>query len=240
MSGIFYGGFQFHVPAFHFQCAAKAAFFPLFAVAYEAHPFASAHCLKHLFVIARSVRFQTEHFNQCSRFLVKLQAGADDFRIVENEQFAFVEIMRQIVKTVIYYFAVAIYKKFWRISFLYRIFGYALVGQRIVVILNLNVSRICHCFFYFGCKISDCFRSGTQRGTYNHAQSVLFQLPKSSQLPPQSAFPTACLQAVGSRILLLFQEEMRLFTSGWTTNIYLNFNNFRKLLFFKGLLWQKI
>ena len=76
--------------------------------------------------------------------LMEMQAGLHHLRVVEHHEHVFWQMLRNTEEAVFTDDAVPVEQQFGAVALGQRIFGYALVGERIVVVFYLYAFRVCH------------------------------------------------------------------------------------------------
>ena len=137
-------GSQCHLFPFHVYHAAQCSFFPFLQIANHAEPAAFFRLLEGQYIIVRLYRLQTEHFNQSSCFLAKVQACLNHLCIVEYHQFALLQIFRQRSECIFAYFAVAVYQQLGLVTYCQRKLCNPFIGQRVIVFAYFDMFCIFH------------------------------------------------------------------------------------------------
>ena len=118
--------------------------FPLFQVTDEASPRHAARGCKILLIVERRVRFEAEHLNQRTGRFIKVQTRLNHLGIVEHHEFTLFQVVRQVIEHVLFNFAFAVNQQFRFIAVCFRVFSDAFIGQRVVIVRNMNVFRVLH------------------------------------------------------------------------------------------------
>ena len=114
--------------------------FPLFQIAHYAAPLALAAHGESPLVIGGEVRLQTEHLDTRPRRLVQDDARADNLGVVEHQQRLRRQLASQIAETPLGDRAVAVDEQFRVAALREREFSDTLVGQRIIEIVDINMT----------------------------------------------------------------------------------------------------
>ena len=125
--------------------------------------------LKHQFIIGRGGRFQQKdlYLGTCS--FVEMDACLDNAGVVEHHECACGQIIGQTAKGVVTDVAMTIDKQFARVALGHRKFGYALIGQIVLIIFDLYMSCIYHIFIELN-KDPQCPHHGAQHSGQQHYQ----------------------------------------------------------------------
>ena len=107
-------------------------------------PLAAISSLEHLFVVSGRCRFKQEHFDECACFLPEMQTCLNDFGVIEYHQSSWAQVFRKIVKNVFANFTMPIYQQFGCVPLFQRELRNPIVGKRIVVVADVNMSCFCH------------------------------------------------------------------------------------------------
>ena len=107
-------------------------------------PRAGLCLLEHQHVVVRLSRFETEHFDERTGVLAKMQTGLDDARVVHHHERTFGQQLGQIAEMAMCNRAVVVNQKLGTVALCQRIFGDTLVGQLVSEVGNLYVFRISH------------------------------------------------------------------------------------------------
>ena len=100
--------------------------------------------MKHEFVVCGIGRFKQEHLDKGSRLLAEVHAGLDNLGVVEHHQGTLRQVARQIVERVFAHLAMTVDEQLAVVALGERKLGYALIGERIVIVADLYVFCI-HC-----------------------------------------------------------------------------------------------
>ena len=122
------------------------AILPLLQIAYDATPAAGAARGKGPLVVGRIVRLKAEDLDTCPRGLVHDDAGAYDLRVVEYDECGRGQLLVDVAETALADGTVAVDKQFRVAAVRKRKFGYALLRQRIIEIVYVDVTFHCGCF----------------------------------------------------------------------------------------------
>ena len=126
--------------AVEFEVDADGSLLPLLEVAHDAAPLARPLDGKGPFVVGRCVRFEAEDLDAGARRLVHDDAGPDHLRVVEDQHRTRRQDLAQIAEVSLGDRSVAIDKQFRGRTFGQRKFCNAFVRQRIVVVVDVDVS----------------------------------------------------------------------------------------------------
>ena len=132
------------------QRESEPSFFPFLEVAHKAEPFTFSFACEVLLILFRQGRFQDEYLDECSSLFVEMQTCLHHFRVVEHHQCSLREIPGEIPENVFADASVAVHQQFRTVALRERVFCYAFLGKRVVVVLYLYVSWISH----IGCPIN--------------------------------------------------------------------------------------
>ncbi len=138
---------QCDAASLHAHAASQLLAFPLLQVAYHAQPRHRA-CLREILrIVGRACRLQAEHLDECARLLAEVHACLYDLGVVEHHQLSAADILRQRREDVFAYRTVAEEQQLGMVALRQRELGNPLVGQGVVVVTYLDVSRVCliHC-----------------------------------------------------------------------------------------------
>ena len=113
---------------------------PLLEVAHDARPLAGALDGKGAFVIGRLAGLEAEDLDPGARGLVHDDAGADDLRIVEDQQLPGGEHLADIGEAALRNLAAAVDQQLRGAPLLKRELGDALLGQVVVVAVDIDMS----------------------------------------------------------------------------------------------------
>ena len=141
-------GFQFYGLSVYFHSLSQGTFLPLLQVAHQAEPCTTVALDKVLLVFHRAGGFQNENLYQCPGLLAETQAGLYHLGVVEHHQCALGQIRGQMVETAFLHLSAVVHQKLAAVALRQGEFGNALVGQGVIIILDLNMlgvhrSQIC-------------------------------------------------------------------------------------------------
>ena len=106
--------------------------------------------LEHLFVVGRLSRFEQEHLNEGTSMLTigigfaEVHTGLDHLRIVKHHQRSLRQVVGQVIKDILPYLTFIINKEFGLVAARHRELGDTLVGQVILIVADVDMSRIGH------------------------------------------------------------------------------------------------
>ena len=98
--------------------------------------------LEHQFIVGRLGRLQQEHLDQRSCILAKMHTGLNNLRIVEHHQRTHRQIVGQMIEHILTNHTFIIYKEFGVIALGDGEFGDTLIGERIIIVANANMTWI--------------------------------------------------------------------------------------------------
>ena len=106
--------------------------------------------LEHLFVVGRLSRFEQEHLDEGTRMfavgisLAEVHTCLNHLRIVKHHQRSLRQIVWQVIKDILPYLTFIINKEFGLVAARHRELGDTLVGQVILIVADVDMSRIGH------------------------------------------------------------------------------------------------
>ena len=129
-----------------FEWYLHIAILPLLQIAYDAAPAAGAARGKGPLVVGRIVRLEAEDLDARTRCLVHDDACAYDLRVVEYDERRCRQLLVDMAETALADGAVAVDEQFRVAAVRKRELGYALLRQRIIEIVYVDVTFHCGCF----------------------------------------------------------------------------------------------
>lgn len=112
---------------------------PLLLVADEAEPLAAGALLEIVLIVARQVRLETEDLDEGSGVLAETEARLDDLGVVIDEQGAGGQEVGDVAEGVLADGSAAIDEELGLVTLLHGITGYALGGQLVGVVADMDV-----------------------------------------------------------------------------------------------------
>ena len=132
------------------QFSRQRPFLPFLQITHQTVPGTVACGLEHLFVVGRLSRFEQEHLDEGTRMLAvgsclaEVHTGLDHLRIVKHHQRSLRQVVGQVIKDILPYLTFIINKEFGLVAARHRELGDTLVGQVILIVADVDMSRIGH------------------------------------------------------------------------------------------------
>lgn len=117
----------------------EGAVVPLLLVADEAEPLAAGALLEIVLIVARLVRLETEDLDEGSGVLAETEARLDDLGVVIDEQGVGGQEVGDVAEGVLADSSAAIDEELGLVALLHGITGYALGGQLVGVVADMDV-----------------------------------------------------------------------------------------------------
>ncbi len=121
------------------QFLCKLALFPFFQIANKAFPNARFVGFESAQIVGRLAWFEAENLDLCTRIFLKMKPCLNHPCVVVDEQVVVFQVVGQVVEMTFVYLVVVPDEQFAVIALLERIFCYAIVGEWVVVVGNVNV-----------------------------------------------------------------------------------------------------
>ena len=98
--------------------------------------------LEHQFIVGGLSGFKQEHLDEGTCLLAEMHACLDHLRVVEHHQSALRQILREVIKHIGTHLTLVVDEELGMIALGDGKFGNTLVGQRIVVVADMDMTGI--------------------------------------------------------------------------------------------------